>query len=102
MSSRSSDHVLAAPAPKEEPKIAHIDVLDDFGETGALLVRQANYLFLALLRRDVQRRVHVLRRRIYGRAMLEQQHHDVDVAQPRGYVQRCLLLLLVPKSLVNF
>jgi hypothetical protein len=51
------------------------------------------YLFLALLAGDVECRVHVLSGGVHSSAMLEKEHHNVDVTQPRGNVERCLLLL---------
>lgn len=49
------------------------------------------YLVLALLGGDMQRRVHVFGGVVDFAAVLQQQHHDVDVAESRGYVQRGLL-----------
>jgi len=37
---------------------------------------------LALLGGDVEGRVHILGGGVHGRAMLQQQHDNVDIAQP--------------------
>ena len=51
------------------------------------------HLVLAFLGSDVQRAVHVLGGGVDVGSVLEQQHDDVDVAQPGGDVQRRLLFL---------
>jgi len=48
---------------------------------------------LALLGGDVQRRVHVLGGGVDGGAVLQQQHHNVHVAEARRDVQGRLVLL---------
>lgn len=56
-----------------------------------LLSYQILYLVLALLGGDVQRRVHVLGDGVHLGSVLQQQHNDVHVSEPRGNMQRCLL-----------
>jgi hypothetical protein len=51
------------------------------------------YLFLALLAGDVECCVHVLGGGVHSSTMLEQEHHYVHITQPRGNVERRLLLL---------
>lgn len=51
------------------------------------------YLVLAFFGGDVECRVEVLGCRVDAGSVLEEQHHDVDVPQPGGYVERSLFFL---------
>ncbi len=70
-----------------------VDELLDLLQEQAALLRGQLYLVLALLGRNVESRVLVLGDGVDRRAVLEQEHDDVHVAQPRSDVQRRLLFL---------
>lgn len=71
--------------PKQLHKINGIDMIHQ------LFCNEIFYLILSLFRCDVQGRVHILCNRVDLRSVLEEKHDDVDVAQTRCNVQRCLL-----------
>lgn len=74
------------PYPEQLHQVHRINVVHE------LLRNEILYLILALLGGDVQRRVHVLGDGVDLGAVLQQQHHDVHVAEAGRDVQRRLLL----------
>jgi len=62
--------------------------------------QHAGHLLVPLLSRDVQRRVQVLRHRVGLRAVLEQEHHVVDVTEPGRDVQGRLVFLTTEDRLL--
>lgn len=79
------NEILLMPYPEQLHQIHRVNVIHK------LFSNEILYLILALLCRDVQCRVHILGDRIDLGTVLEQQHHDVDVAEARRNVQRRLL-----------
>jgi len=72
--------------PKKLHQVNGVDVVGD------LFRNKVFYLILAFLGGDVQCRVQVLGGGVHLSAVLEEEHHDVHVSQPRGDVQWRLLL----------
>lgn len=81
------NEVFALPGPEQVRSVLRGDVIRYLH---ALFV---HYLLLTLLRRDMKRRVHIFRGGVHSRAVLQQQHNNVDISQSRRYVKRCLLFL---------
>lgn len=71
--------------PKQLHEINGIDMIHQ------LLSNEIFYLILSFLRGDVQGSVHILCDGVDLSSMLEKKHDDIDVAEARRNVKRCLL-----------
>jgi len=69
-------------------------------EVGVMFQQHAGHLLVPLLGGDVQRRVQVLRHRVGLRAMLEQEHHVVNVTETGSDVQGRLVFLTTEDRLL--
>lgn len=78
--------------PKQLHQVDGVDVIR------YLFGNQIFYLILTLLGSNMQCRVHILRGGVHLSAMLQQQHHNVHIAESRGDMQRSLLL---PSSCID-
>lgn len=67
------NEVLALSSPEQVRSVLRGDVIRYLH---ALFV---HYLFLTLLRRDMKRRVHIFRSGVHSRAVLQQQHNNIDI-----------------------
>lgn len=68
------NEVLALPGPEQVSSTLRGDVIRYLH---ALIV---HYLFLTLLGCDMKRRVHIFRSGVHGRAVLQQQHNNIDIS----------------------
>lgn len=68
------NEILALPGPEQVRSGLRGDVIRYLR---AFIV---HYLLLTLLRRDMERRVHIFRGGVHSRAVLQQQHNNIDIS----------------------